>query len=1676
MKLKNFKYLLLACLVLTTPIKMVAQTITPATGGTGISADNFSTGTWTTLTGPIIQETAPGQLQSGNIRLQAPSGFIWDTGGTAPTITVTQPKGNRVTVTLNSRTSSEIIFDVSGNSGGSPPNNPHRVEFGNIRLRPSQGSPLSSGQIQNAGSAAPGGTNNYGSVSTVAGADNKIRVETLPTSGGALVSAQNVEAGTSITVYSNVRDQFNNFKRNESSTWSLQNISGGILTGDLSASGGNATFTGDLVGSANIQATFGGLTPTSSGTISVTPSDAATLAISTQPSSTATAGQAFSTQPVIEIRDDYTNVITSDNFTEISVSRGAGSGDLQGTTTATVSSGVATFSGLNHLVANSIDLDFAASGFATISSNTISVSPAAADSLIFLVQPSNANRNDNLTPPIEVQIVDSYGNYVAQSGTLITLSINSGSGNISGNTANTDGTGKATFSTVSFNQTGNKNITAEATGLDASEPSNNFTVATAGSLAGFEVEISGTGAIGTQTAGNNFDIRIEAVDGVGDLLDGNMGRDNFTGSVDLTTTSEFSGTTTTTSVGPFVDGVYDPHNVELILSGNNTTITATNSAGSESGSSNTFTVNPAAADADSSTISVSADTLIADGSSQSIITVQLKDEFGNYLTSGGETVVISRTGTGVLSSTTDNGDGTYSATLTAPNDVGSADISATVNASSITSGDPEIVYTFDELSTFLVEISGGGSISTQTAGVSFDLRITAQDAFNNTVTTFDETVQITSSGTFDSGSGTTASFTSGILDPHSVTLTSVGSTTISARKTASTESGTSNSFTINPGSADETTSTITSSESFLQNDGADQTQITVQLKDEFGNNLTAGGDAVTLSTTAGTLSDADGGTAGNQPADNLDGTYTATLTASSSIETATITGTLNAVSITDDEVVEITQFNIWDGSDSGGNPAGRSDWGNTGRWSLGSLPSTGQVVLIESGQTYYPIIDGEDPVIDFLSIELGATVTLSGRTITINNEISGDGSFSGNNGTINLAGDSEIANFISGSSTVNLNGTSTQTLSGDFTANTLNVQNDVNGNGYLEAFTLISIETGNTLTMGAGSELVALGDITVDGNLVGNNSTFRFGGDITGSNFTLNNTSLTLNGSSLQEINGIEEIKSFTINNVAGVQVNNDLAVTDTLFLTNGVLTIGSGYSFASNVKQGNTEDIRMLRATNGSMGWQVISSPMSTKYSDFIDGIITQGFSGAFYATGTQPGDTLQPNVLFYEESYNESDSLDAAGNPFQATDNERWRTLTDTSSTVTAGLGHYIYFFGDIAADPLYNQPLPDTISVQGEENEGVSGNFTFPITYTSDGGEGWNLVGNPYSATIDWDDGNWTKTNMDNVIYIWDPSSGEYLDWNGIGGTLPDGTIKPFQGFWVKANGNGAPTLSVNENSKTTGGTFYKEREEVSLELILESSGITKRSFITFSLDGKVSKDNLDAIRLLPFEQNTYLELFSMLGDGTEVSINNMPRNFGIPIEIPIYIGGYENGIPINGPAELSWKGVKNLPESWTLSLIDNSKKKSLQKSALDLRKSDRVKRNLNHSDTLNTRNSISNFKLTNEASTDNLQKAQFILKIEPGEDADGIPDSYNLERNYPNPFNPSTTLEFSTPLEGLVSIEVYDILGRKVSTITNENYQAGFHKVTWNASQFSSGIYIAIFRAGDKEFTQKLTLIK
>ncbi|HSW56357.1 MAG TPA: YCF48-related protein [Ignavibacteriaceae bacterium] len=90
---------------------------------------------------------------------------------------------------------------------------------------------------------------------------------------------------------------------------------------------------------------------------------------------------------------------------------------------------------------------------------------------------------------------------------------------------------------------------------------------------------------------------------------------------------------------------------------------------------------------------------------------------------------------------------------------------------------------------------------------------------------------------------------------------------------------------------------------------------------------------------------------------------------------------------------------------------------------------------------------------------------------------------------------------------------------------------------------------------------------------------------------------------------------------------------------------------------------------------------------------------------------------------------------------------------------------------------------------------------------------------------------------------------------------------------------------------------------------------------------------------------------------------------------------------------------------------------------------------------------------------------------------IPVNFTLYQNYPNPFNPSTTIQFSLPKSGDVTLKIYDILGREVATLLNETKNAGSYSVTFNASGLSTGIYFYQLSVGN-EFrqTKKLVLIK
>src|SRR4029077_3193557 len=97
----------------------------------------------------------------------------------------------------------------------------------------------------------------------------------------------------------------------------------------------------------------------------------------TQPSANPTAGVPFAQPPVIRVEDSVGNLVTTDNGRVITVARGAGTGTLQGTLTATTVNGNAPFANLSHNVANTINLSFTASRLTSATSSNIVVNPAA---------------------------------------------------------------------------------------------------------------------------------------------------------------------------------------------------------------------------------------------------------------------------------------------------------------------------------------------------------------------------------------------------------------------------------------------------------------------------------------------------------------------------------------------------------------------------------------------------------------------------------------------------------------------------------------------------------------------------------------------------------------------------------------------------------------------------------------------------------------------------------------------------------------------------------------------------------------------------------------------------------------------------------------------------------------------------------------------------------------------------------------------------------------------------------------------------------------------------------------------------------------------------------------------------------------------------------------------------
>lgn len=469
-----------------------------------------------------------------------------------------------------------------------------------------------------------------------------------------------------------------------------------------------------------------------------------------------------------------------------------------------------------------------------------------------------------------------------------------------------------------------------------------------------------------------------------------------------------------------------------------------------------------------------------------------------------------------------------------------------------------------------------------------------------------------------------------------------------------------------------------------------------------------------------------------------------------------------------------------------------------------------------------------------------------------------------------------------------------------------------------------------------------------------------------------------------------------------------------------------------------------------GTAGWRMLSSPTSdNSYDDLLGDLWTQGIgTGADATTGTA-------SVQLYN------------------TGTDNFAAATDLTANMTAGAGFITYVY----SDDDYNASgadagFPKTLSVSGTEN-------TAPVVTTlNTEADAFTLVGNPFASTIDWD--LLTPTDLAGTVYVYDHSSG-YKAWNGTAGSLTDGLIAPFQGFWVQ---NAAtitlPALSFTDGAKSTGGTFYKENANTaSLKLVAEMDGLSNDAYFSFTETASIAKDNFDGLELSPIDHADYMSLSSKIGSEL-IDINNLPFDLSEIVEIPLQVSAFQKedeGYSLkSGEVTLSWSAFSNVPEDWAITLNDYE-----NGNTINLREQNSYVFDLKGSEDVvkakTTFSVLSPISVVHEKSNDN---SGLSITITPSEtvsnEIDSKPIGFTLDQNYPNPFNPSTNIQYTLNTPGKVSLVVYNLMGQKVATLVNEIKTQGTHQVTWDASNIASGIYIYRLNAGGKMLTKQMTLIK
>gem|GEM_PF-4485077 len=472
-------------------------------------------------------------------------------------------------------------------------------------------------------------------------------------------------------------------------------------------------------------------------------------------------------------------------------------------------------------------------------------------------------------------------------------------------------------------------------------------------------------------------------------------------------------------------------------------------------------------------------------------------------------------------------------------------------------------------------------------------------------------------------------------------------------------------------------------------------------------------------------------------------------------------------------------------------------------------------------------------------------------------------------------------------------------------------------------------------------------------------------------------------------------------------------------------------YSYHSGGTPGYTNQSIQL---SGAAGWRFLSLPLQSKtYNDLLSGIWTQGFTGADKTT-------FKSNVYTYNTS---------------------WTSISNQSDIPSAGTGFLVYVFSDDNNDGT-NEEFPKTITINGTEHSA-----TVSVTTAQ---RDWNLLGNPFTHTIDADklslggSGGGTNDNFKTSIYVWDNTSGAFKSYDAStnSGSLTDGLIEPFQGFFIQSKSSGTKFDFKSSAKAISSGIFYKTG--ILPQIFVESSvgPLTDLAFLNICLPS--SNQSVGAYKLKPVDnRNRVLTTFFNADEPMEIlNVTMLNTILSIPFDV---FKIDKNWVMNSGQIDMEWT-LKNIPRNFVIELMDNE-----TGNIFDLRESGiiSVKNNV----VLQPR-----FSENNVGPIPYYRRPRFDLKITPNSrlETHTGPGKFILHPAYPNPFNAATIIEFELFTNGPVQMDIYNMMGQKVESLIDQILPSGKQTVQWKPINLSSGLYFCLLHSGTEIQTIKLVLIK